>query len=423
MQTSSTWTARTEIDRVALVNPPGNLVHSAIDSSGNIIAVWGQNDGTSTRIYYNYYTYSTGAWLTNAGTADAGTPIASAVNVVTPQVAFDSNNDAVCVWRNIPASANSDQLWANKYVTGAAAWGGTTANLAINPNVYVGSTNLASPRVGFLPGSRTGFVVWVQSPGTANQDAVYARSMDTSKSNFATPSGNVNDVFGNTTSRLDYDAGHTGSAVSYNSRVPQLHFSGTTGCCIFSKDNAAVAANIYAARYVAGTWVAPTGLTQIIDNGGIAAGGTGSPAYKYLSSGDGLLTWVSTSVLASYWTASTNQWSTWSGVPSTISGTNANAAVPCLPAVACDSATNAFCVFYQQYVLGAAGYWRLYPSRFASANWTRPNCATDSIDIDSGVACDNTAVPGIVFNSSNRCYVLYQKLVGAVRTIYCNRWQ
>jgi hypothetical protein len=127
----------------------------AFDGSGNAIAVWSQDDGTSTNICANRYAAGSG-W---------GTAIlieTNAENAHIPQIAFDGSGNAVAVW--IQYDGSYDSIYANRYTAGSG-WGTaalieTNAGDAYNPQIA-------------LDGSGNAIAVWSQYDG-ADWDNVCA---------------------------------------------------------------------------------------------------------------------------------------------------------------------------------------------------------------------------------------------------------
>lgn len=122
----------------------------AFDSSGNAIAAWSQNDGTRNNIWANRYTAGTG-WGTAAliETDDAG-------NASSPQIAFDSNDNAIAVWYQNDATRWN--IYANRYTAGTG-WG--TAALIETDN----AGSAYSPQIA-VDSNGNAISVWYQSDGT-----------------------------------------------------------------------------------------------------------------------------------------------------------------------------------------------------------------------------------------------------------------
>lgn len=121
----------------------------AIDSSGNALAVWTQSDGVNNNIVSNRYTVSTG-WgtpeliETNAGAADGAA------------IAFDSIGNALAVWYQTDGSKYN--IVSNRYVAGVG-WG--TAELIESDN----AGNAFVPQIAF-DSNDNALAVWYQSDGT-----------------------------------------------------------------------------------------------------------------------------------------------------------------------------------------------------------------------------------------------------------------
>ena len=136
----------------------------AIDSNGNVIAVWQQNIGvaysvTDNDVASNRYTPSEG-W----GTAQRIDDTQSDNRATAPQVAMDANGNAIAVWQAIDAQ-NIMSIWANRYWPNRG-WG--------VPEVVSGdgsaATPVLNPRVSMSPNGNA-VIVWMQGvdgSGTAS---------------------------------------------------------------------------------------------------------------------------------------------------------------------------------------------------------------------------------------------------------------
>jgi hypothetical protein len=121
----------------------------AIDPNANAVAVWRQSDGMRPNIWASRFTPSAG-WGTaelietdDAGSADS------------PQVALDPNGDAVAVW--IQSDGARDNVWANRF-TPTAGWG--TAELIETDDV----DSAFAPQVA-VDSNGNAVAVWSQSDG------------------------------------------------------------------------------------------------------------------------------------------------------------------------------------------------------------------------------------------------------------------
>ena len=130
----------------------GNALYPqvAFDSNGNAVAVWTQDDSIRWNILSNSYAQGTG-WDTaqlietdNNGDAED------------PQVGIDSNGNAIAVWQQHDGTRNN--IWSNRYTQGTG-WG--TAELIETDNTW----NAFFPQVG-IDSNGNAVAVWRQSDGT-----------------------------------------------------------------------------------------------------------------------------------------------------------------------------------------------------------------------------------------------------------------
>ncbi len=91
--------------------------HVAIDSSGNAMAVWEQEDGTSTNIHARRYDNSTSQW------GDVELLDTNDFTASSPRVAMNPTGDAMVVWAQSDGSRIS--LWSKHYDASTATWGRT----------------------------------------------------------------------------------------------------------------------------------------------------------------------------------------------------------------------------------------------------------------------------------------------------------
>ncbi|SFM32202.1 hypothetical protein [Marinobacter zhejiangensis] len=123
----------------------------AVDSAGNAIAVWYQDDGTNYNLYANRYTASSGSWGTEEllESSNAG-------DVVYPSIAFDSNDNAIVVWQQ--SDGTYESIYANRY-TPATGWG--TAELIESGN----NGNATQPKIVF-DSADNAIAIWNQGNGS-----------------------------------------------------------------------------------------------------------------------------------------------------------------------------------------------------------------------------------------------------------------
>src|SRR3989338_2408818 len=148
---TNTWGAAEllETDDAGTANTP----QIAIDANNNAMAIWYQSDGTSNNIYSNRYTISTNSW----GTAQLVEVDAGAATG--PQIAIDTNNNAMAVWRQHDGARFS--VYANRYTASTNTWG--TAELVETDNVG----GVFTPQIA-IDGSNNAITIWANYDGTRN---------------------------------------------------------------------------------------------------------------------------------------------------------------------------------------------------------------------------------------------------------------
>ena len=126
----------------------------AVDSAGNAIAVWSQYDGANYNIYANLYVASTGSWDTPQLIESS-----SVANTVSPQIAVDSNGNAIAVWQQ--SDGNNESIYANRYTASTASWG-TAELIESDHNGQAVEAQIAFDSAG------NAIAVWSQSVGANN---------------------------------------------------------------------------------------------------------------------------------------------------------------------------------------------------------------------------------------------------------------
>lgn len=120
-----------------------------VDSSGNALAVWLQDDGVHTNIWANRYLVGNG-W---------GTPNVletTAFDAGLPDVAGEANGNAMAVWGQTDGTRYN--IWANRFVVGTG-WGTATLIETVN------TADALQPRVAVEPRGNA-VAVWDMSDGT-----------------------------------------------------------------------------------------------------------------------------------------------------------------------------------------------------------------------------------------------------------------
>ncbi|MEJ6743527.1 MAG: hypothetical protein QNK66_01975, partial [Porticoccaceae bacterium] len=130
----------------------------AFDSSDNAIAVWNQSDGTRNNIWANRFNGTSWGTAELIEARDAG-------NAEYPQIAFDSSGNATAVWYQ--SDGTRTNIWANRF--DGASWG--SAEL-----IEAGDAgNAEYPQIAF-DSSGNAIAVWYQSDG--NRVNIYANRFD-----------------------------------------------------------------------------------------------------------------------------------------------------------------------------------------------------------------------------------------------------
>jgi len=134
--TSATgWSAETLIDTVVDSESP----KVAIDSSGNAVAVWAQDDGSVFNVYANYFSVDSG-WGTSV-------PLeTSARDAEFPQVVMDLSGNVIAVWQQ-DDSVIYDRLAYNRYVAGTG-WSGAAVVETLGTSIHARNPRIVMDRYG-----------------------------------------------------------------------------------------------------------------------------------------------------------------------------------------------------------------------------------------------------------------------------------
>ena len=142
---SNTWDSAVLIETEDAGHAGGQQIAIGVD--GNALAVWYQDDGTTTNLWANRFTAASNTW----GSAELiETNPNQAFN---PQIAIDANGNALAVW------AQSDGLrfsvWANRFSEASNTWG---IAVLVDPNNARGE----DPQIA-MGANGNALVVWRQS--------------------------------------------------------------------------------------------------------------------------------------------------------------------------------------------------------------------------------------------------------------------
>ena len=279
----------------------------SVDSEGNAVAVWSQDDGATNSIYVNRFDVSTATW----GSAEKiETDETNAA--ISPAISIGANGDALVVWRH--SDGTRDNIHANRFDASTQTWG--SAQL-IESNNFASAFN---PQIS-VDGEGNAVAVWNQSNGTT--PSIYSNRFDASTQTWGNAQLIETDDVGNAyNARISTDA--DGNAIAV-----WQQFDGTRY-------------NILANRYDASTdtW----GSAELIENDN--AGAANDPRVSVDSEGNAITVWYQndgtrTNIYANRFDVST---ATWGGAQLIESGDAGNAA---RPQISTDSSGNAIAVWYQ----------------------------------------------------------------------------
>lgn len=229
------------------------LPQVAIDESGNAIAVWQQDDGSGeVSIYASRY--ANGSWEP-AQIIDSNTDTAG-----NPQVAVDSNGNAIVVWHQL--YGGSSNIWANRYNINK---GWATAQV-------IGTNGSSEPQVA-VDFNGNAFAVWHQENSIWK---VFARRYDVIN-DWGTVEL-IEDVFG-------------------DAKVPQVACDPAGHAFLVWQQSDGTHWNISSTRYAAGDWIIPH---KVINNAGEAY----NPQIAVNESGKAVAVWEQTDgINTSIWAA------------------------------------------------------------------------------------------------------------------------
>jgi hypothetical protein len=163
----------------------------AVDDNGNVMAVWHERESSQYRVWANRYNVSNDSWgeaepIGSGGGDGFPHPSGSSISRIefTPEISVDGNGNVLTVWSQIDAT--QDNIWANRFSVANDSWG-TAAMIetddgdARRPNISVDSSGNA-------------LAIWYQSDGL----------QDTTRFNHY----NVADSSWGTAALIEADAGH-----------------------------------------------------------------------------------------------------------------------------------------------------------------------------------------------------------------------
>jgi hypothetical protein len=341
----------------------------AMDPAGNAIAVWIQWNGTRFGVFANRYT--AGSWGT-AVVIDSGSTGASA----NPDIAMDSNGNAIAVWDQYEGTLNRDSIRANRYTVSGNAWG--TAE-AIDTGGTGNTGPSSNPQVA-MDSNGNAIAVWEQTAGVRSNIRAnrYAGS-------WATAGLIETDDMGNAyLPQVAMDSG--GNAIAVWEQYDGSRFS--------------INANRYAAG---GNW----GTAEAIDTGGTGnAGDSGNAQIAMASGGTAIAVWEQfdgslINIRASHFAAG------W-GVAQLIEAGSAGDAQ--LPHVAMDSNGNAIAV------------WQQFDGSQISILANRYTGAWGTAGLIDSSSTRSAEMARVAMNANGKTVAVWEQYNGSVTNIWANRY-
>ncbi len=247
---SNAWTHPAVLsDKLSPTNVYGDNASSpkiAMDSSGNALIVWMQNDTTATKQLYKAE-YRGGAWTKPTDINDNFSPHVGAVSSV--QLAMDDNGNALIVWEQAD-NFNQGQVFKSEYRS--AAWTHPTGlSNHISPNGSPNGQGATTPQVA-MDNNGNAIITWSQSDGTNSQifKSEYRAGAWTN------PSGITNNI----------------SPDGSNATLPRVAMDNRGNGLItwIQGDNSAVS-QVFKSEYRSAAWTNPASLSDNISPDGTAA--------------------------------------------------------------------------------------------------------------------------------------------------------
>ncbi|GEM_PF-855150 len=344
----------------------------ALDSDGNAIAVWQQSDGTQNDIWANRFNAATGLWEAAYRIETDNTGSADS-----PQIAVDGNGNVIAVWRQFDGSFFN--IMSKRFNAELGTWD-TTATPIETENNDAQAPQIAVDRNG------NGIAVWEQSDGT--QFSIFANRFDGSS--------------WGTAEAIEFDnAGDAG--------IPKIAMdeSGRAIAVWLQDDGSAI--NVMSNRFVPGTgWAAPP---LVIDTETTQAF---TPEIAVDSQGNAFALWRQSDgsvfhIFSSRFNISTALWD----APAPLeTGTVSNVG---FPQVTFDPNGNAIAVWAQ--LNSGDSFDNVWASRYTQAgNWqTAEKLETDDLG--------NAGFPQITLDANGTAIAVWTQNDGTTTNVQSNRFQ
>jgi len=347
----------------------------AFDSDGNAIAVWQQFDGIRNNIYTNRYTASTASWGTEE-LIESG----NSGHALSPQIAIDNAGNAIAVWSQYDGT--NYNIYANRYTASTNSWG--TEELIESNDV----ANALSPKIA-VDSNGNAIAVWQQSDG--NNESIYA--------NFYAASTDSWD----TAALIESD--NNGQAVE-----AQIAFDSAGNAIVVWSQSVGGLNNIYSNRYTLATgW----GGAELIATGDVD--NADRPQIAIDSNGNAIVVWrelsalgAKVSIYASRYTASTDSWGTEALLESSDDGHAFD------PRIAMDDDGNGVAVWWQP---DSANIRHIYTNRYTpGAGWGTEERIESSDD-------EHAQYPQIAIDGEGNVIAVWAQHDSATdRLLYANRY-
>ena len=114
---TNTWGTAVLIETYDTIIGGANNPQIAIDNNGNALVVWSQYDGSLNSIFANRFDASTNSWgkevMIETDNINAN---------YNPQIAIDSNGNAMAVWDHNGGGAGTSSIFANRFDASTNSW-------------------------------------------------------------------------------------------------------------------------------------------------------------------------------------------------------------------------------------------------------------------------------------------------------------
>ncbi|MGQ7273870.1 Ig-like domain-containing protein [Marinobacter sp. V034] len=347
-----------------------NYPQIAIDSDGNALAVWEQADsgGHSESIGTNRYT--TGVGWGVAQSIGAGTALFAS----DPQIAFDTDGNAMAVWAEFDGTSTG--VLSSRYIAGSG-WNSVTE--AVDTS---GTEDARSPQI-VMDANGDVLAVWEQYDGTRH--------------NIWSNRYTVGTGWGMAAERVE-------ASSTEDSREPRIAIDAAGNAITVWQQNDGSHYNIRSSRHVKGSgWSA----AENIETGNGAAE---KPQIAMDINGNALVVWVQSDGTRSYIWSNRYTASVGWGVAETIEANNAGSALS--PQIAIDADGNALAVWHQ----GLGGY-SIWSNRYTVGNGWKATAET--IETNGGYASNSQ----IAIDAEGNGIAVWSQSDGPLESIDANRFE